>query len=262
MPHKKEIPIVPYPGGKGRWSNEIESFVPKYGHRYYEPFAGRLNIFLAVALSNPKRFHSWHLNDTKQAPFYKAIRNYGHKVRIPTNLREAYYTCQKNKLSNRSLLLEPLVSRDGGGYGSGGPAGEHTVNPSRYRESLRAGYRLMRQTKPIITDVDWKELRLENCTSDDFVVFDPPYFKADVRAYSSKGFDYIGLVDLLSRARFKWLLMEYEQDFYVRAFGKPFFKKVVSLGSALKPGRKVECMWKNYTDCDENVIEKDLLLAA
>ncbi len=55
------------------------------------------------------------------------------------------------------------------------------------------------------------------------------------------------MVALLSEAKFKWMLTEYEQDFYLKAFGKPCYRKVVQLacdGRGTKS--RTECVWRNY----------------
>jgi hypothetical protein len=240
------IPSVPYPGGKGRWGRDIVENLPE-GRFYFEPFAGRGNIFFAAATLYPHLFKEWHLNDIRQAPFFEALRKHGHHVTVPFDLRAAYYRLWKNNPQTPlGILMEPIVTRDGGGYGTGGPAGEHHASIEQYQESLIRCHDLIRRLKPTITALDWKKLHLEQLGPDCVGVFDPPYYGADVRPYTSVGFDYDALVKLLMRARFKWIFMEYNRPLYIRAFGQPFFTKTVGYGSGNKSGQKVECMWKNF----------------
>jgi len=238
-------PSIPYPGGKGRWAEEIVKCLPE-GRQYIEPFAGRGNIFWALGSLFPGRYKKHHLNDIKRADFLHALGTHGNCVDVPTDLNAAYYHFWKQQPTPESLLLEPIISRDGSGYSTGGPAGNHHASIPKYQQSLRECYAISQRLKPRITNQDWKKLRLEQLGHDTVVVLDPPYYGADVRAYTSNGFDYKALVKLLVLAKFRWILMEYEQPFYNREFGKPFFRRTVGHGSSNKAGHKTECMWKNF----------------
>jgi site-specific DNA-adenine methylase len=239
-------PMIPYPGAKGRLAPVLVSMMPKVGRLYLEPFVGRGNVFFAAATSLD--FQRWHINDISTAKFFKTLKRVGDKVKVPQRTREEYE--RRKALFKRgnagSILLEPYLTFSGGGYAKGGFGGARSANAQGYTKTLRKGKELLDQTAAEITAQDWHDLDLDSLTADDFVFLDPPYFGADVRAYSNK-FDFDGMVKALLKAKFKWMLTEYRQDFYVQAFGEPCWTKPVQLACDGRGNKtRVECVWKNF----------------
>jgi hypothetical protein len=75
-------------------------------------------------------------------------------------------------------------------------------------------------------------------------VLDPPYPNGNVR-YSDATVDYEALVDLLLRARFRWVLCGYPHSVLCR-LGKPFWARDVNLlciRGSQEP--RTECLWRN-----------------
>lgn len=241
-------PSIPYPGGKARLAHDIVSALPQNGRLFVDPMVGRGNVFFAAATA--LNYEKWWINDIETAPFFEAVRSIGNSVRIPERSRDEYYRQWKKRGDLRSLILEPYLTWSGGGYGKGGPGGKHSASAFGYRTTIRKCHRLMRTTGVRVTALDLMKMRLEELGGEDTVFFDPPYFNADVRAYSNQ-FDHAGMLTMLHKAKFRWLLTEYRQDFYVEHFGEPFYQRDVQLaGTNLKlnngKSRRVECMWKNY----------------
>jgi site-specific DNA-adenine methylase len=228
---------------------KLVSFMPAGGKTYVEPFAGRGNVFFAAALN--RKFHRWRLNDVATAPFFEALRDCGAEIRVPERTREEFYKQKRcfEEGDPQAVLLEPFLTFSGGGYKKGGFGGARGATAESYAETLRRCSRLLRRTAARISAADWKALKLQTLTEDDFVFLDPPYYGADVRAYSSGQFDYEGLVGLLQHARFRWLLTEYRQPFYVKKLGEPFYQREVQL-ACTKLGKvtrtRIECCWRNY----------------
>jgi len=115
---------------------------------------------------------------------------------------------------------------------------------------MRECHRLLTVTDARITDLDWQQMDLDSLTKHDTVVFDPPYYECDVRAYPN-AFDHMAMVKLLCGAKFRWMLTEYDQDFYRKYLGKPFLRLNVQLmGTNADKSlgeRRIECVWKgNY----------------
>ena len=239
-------PMIPYPGAKGRLAPTLVAMMPQQGRTYVEPFAGRGNVYFTASQSLD--FEDWWLNDHAVADFFKALVRTKGSIRVPVRTKEEYIR-QKAffiKRYDRAILLEPYLTYSGGGYLRGGYGGKRSANAQGYSRTLRACANILISTKTRITNLDWMTLGLEQLTSDDFVFLDPPYYGADVRAYSNK-FDHLGMVKVLLKAKFKWMLTEYNQDFYVKAFGTPCYTSDVQLACDGRGNRRrLECVWKNF----------------
>jgi site-specific DNA-adenine methylase len=241
-------PRIDYPGAKGKLAPILVSMMPSQGHTYVEPFVGRGNVFFAAA--STLNFEEWTINDIATAPFFKAIIEKGKHIKVPERTRPEYLK-QKQLFQcgdPRAILLEPYLTYSGGGYKKGGFGNKRGVSAREYANRLRRCAELLSASRAKITALDWKELKLTTLSESDFVFLDPPYYGADVRAYSSKEFDFFGMVDVLSKAKFKWMLTEYEQEFYLKAFGKPCYTENVQLACDGGRGRRrrIECVWKNF----------------
>ena len=240
-------PTIPYPGAKGRLAPLLVSFMPVCGDLYFEPFAGRGNVFFAAA---PKlHYQNWWLNDTSTAGFFDALKLRGDRVRVPPRTRPEYFRQKRlfeQRRSQRASLLEPYFTFSGGGYRKGGFGSQNGPSAEGYARTLKRCALLLRAHAVKVTGQDWQAIDFSGLGPDAFVFFDPPYFGADVRAYSNK-VDIDALVKLMLKARFTWMLTEYHNDFYVKAFGNPFYTAPVQLACDGRGDRKrVECVWKNF----------------
>jgi hypothetical protein len=240
-----QSPTIAYPGGKGRLAQEIVSFLPKSGRVYCEPFCGRGNLFWSAA-SSGLNYEKWWLNDLKTMPFFRAIREIGHVVEVPERSRAEFE--RQRAASKRgdptALLLEPILSFRAGGYRSGFQSdNKGGVSPSGYQQTLRECHRIIGETKPRLTGLDWRQLNLEKLTEDDVVMLDPPYPNTDVRSFSPKTIDYNDLVDTLLRARYRWFLCGYAHAALER-LGEPFWANdnVRFLYFDGKEERRTECL--------------------
>jgi len=246
--HHGRFPTIPYPGGKGRLAPTLVSFMPPKGRLYLEPFVGRGNVFWAAA-SSRLGFEKWALNDIRTAPFFEAVRDIGDTIEVPLRSREEYYRqwAAFRQRDPAAILLEPYLTFGGGGYGKGGFGGKKSANAPGYTRTMRTCHALMRSTNAQVTGLDWESLDWASLGEEDFVFFDPPYIGGDVRAYKSD-IDYVQLVELLKGARFRWMLIEYGSDIYLRELGPPRWTKEVQLIAlqARRGGRRTECLWTSY----------------
>jgi site-specific DNA-adenine methylase len=239
-------PKIPYPGAKGRLAPALVEMMPTSGRRYVEPLVGRGNVYFAAALS--LNFEQWHINDFSTGSFFNALIATKGKIKVPERTREEF---EKQKFLFQTgdvgaILLEPYLTFSGGGYKKAGFGGQRSANASGYANTLLLCGKILNLTKPKITKLDWEKLNLSLLTNEDFVFFDPPYFGADVRAYSNN-FNHQGMVKLLENAKFKWMLTEYEQPIYLAAFGEPRYRQVVQLACDGRGNRsRTECVWTNY----------------
>ena len=229
---------------------DIVPLLPQGGSMYVEPFVGRGNIGLNVMLYNFE-FERFHLNDISTARFLRNLRDHGDTVRLSRNPRTAYYKHWNEQKSGiytpEGVLNETRNCFAAGTYGDSGPVHLDRIRDAkRYKLDLQRSCELLRSNKVTITAKDWKELYLGNLPKDAFVFLDPPYFGADVRSYTSEGFDYTAMVKLLEGARFRWMLTEYEQSFYNKAFGKPIFRKKTVCQLSRDGSERVECIYTNF----------------
>jgi hypothetical protein len=250
------MPKIAYPGGKGRIAKQIISFLPPEGRTYLEPFCGRANLFWEAAKQGLK-FRKWWLNDLATAPFLESIRTHGHTIEVPPRSRTEFEKQRERfKFGDpTAILLSPHLSFSGGLYESGCKGGSGSgddgggVSSSGYQRTLRECHQILTRTRPKITGLDWRHLGLEKLTQDDVVVLDPPYPSARVKAYSDATVDYETLVDVLLRAKFKWVLCGYPHPLLHR-LGPPIWARDMQLLCVrIKAGQedRSECLWANYS---------------
>jgi hypothetical protein len=106
----------------------------------------------------------------------------------------------------------------------------------------------MQHAKPRLTSLDWRNMGLDRLSADDVVVLDPPYPDSNPRSYTDDGVDYEALVDLLLRAKFKWILCGYPHPLHCR-LGKPFWARDVRflcVRNTYHPEERSECLWSNF----------------
>jgi site-specific DNA-adenine methylase len=260
-PQTKSLPVPQfgYHGSKGRLAKHILSLLPVSGDRFVEPFAGRANVYFAVA--QRFRYKQFWLNDTYTFRFLMALSHLDPEWDIPERSPELFealkgesdkYRKKRERIgvsgvsgeryrpwvspagakgwvfesSPPPLLLEGYVSYAGGTFDSKA-RGTHKKNVSKegYWEAARLAAEIMRRTKPRITNIDWREVLLE-LGPEDVVYLDPPYKDANVSAYSDKTLDHSELVAALMKtwSGFKWVLSEYEHEIYRplnEKFGEP-----------------------------------------
>ena len=143
--------------------------------------------------------------------------------------------------------LEPFVTFNGAGYDHGADANSNHKTPDGMERTSREAHEVKNATNVRVTGWDWQRFRELRFDRADFFFCDPPYFGANPQAYDCANFDHKGLIEWLKRAPFRWMLTEYRQPFYIRAFGQPSWTKEVHVTMAGKKRWKAtECVWKNY----------------
>jgi hypothetical protein len=76
----------------------------------------------------------------------------------------------------------------------------------------------------------------------------PPTRIPNARSYSDEGLDYESLVDLLLRAKFRWILCGYPHPLLCR-LGKPFWARDVRflcVRNTYHQEERTECLWTNF----------------
>lgn len=243
-------PRFPYPGGRAMLATTITSFLPSTGNTFADVFAGRGNVYFAAA--STLQYSNWVVNDIRTAPFFESLKAIGNTVEVPERTRNNVYQTKndyhryKNEDSHMARILEPYLTYSGTGYhtagargAGGGPGAAH------YRNMCEQAWSILNSTATLITSRDYLEV-LAMLNKDDVAFVDPPYLGYDTKAYSDKDIDHCQLVEELKAAPFRWILSEYRNDLYVRAFGEPFWLKEVHRSCNPQGGRRVECMWKNF----------------
>ena len=215
---------LPYPGSKTSIAEELVSRMPN-ARDFIDVFGGRGNVLFAVDNLAPEKYRHYYLNDINTAPLFYALRALKGEVRIPENTWAAYHEHWNYKklhgyLTAEGAILEPYLCSHAGTYGKGGPVTK-PLKPETYRTKLRQCYDIMERTQVVVSSMDWHELYLDRLGPDSFVYLDPPYLDCSVRSYDTEGVDHAGMVEMLLHAKFKWMLSEYSNELYRRAFGKP-----------------------------------------
>jgi site-specific DNA-adenine methylase len=262
MPDKikpRPVPQFGYHGSKGRLAKDILSVLPPLGERFVEPFAGRGNVYFAVA--QRLRYQQFWLNDIYTFRFLMALSGLDPEWEIPERSRKLFEALKSESDSYRKkserigisgvtgksyrpwvspegtpgwilesspppLLLEGYVSYSGGTFDSKiRGTSKKNVSKEGFRKTIRLAAEIMQRTQPKITSMDWRHVLLE-CRSTDVVYFDPPYKDANVSAYSYKTLDHSELVAALMNtwSGFRWVLSEYEHEIYrplTAKFGEP-----------------------------------------
>lgn len=220
----------------------LVSLMPTEGRRYVEPFVGRGNVFWTAATELD--FQGWHLNDIRTIPWLTAIRDHGHDLRVPRMTRTEYLKrwADSKQGCPYALMLSPYLTFSGAGYGAAGFKGNRKValTASGFQQSIRMAQNIMRATSPTLTALDYKDV-LQDLGEDDFCYIDPPYMDAEVgKAYQPGDLDHRELVDILVRAKYRWMLSEYDHPMYIEAFGEPILKQ----DTETRHGRaRIECVW-------------------
>jgi site-specific DNA-adenine methylase len=242
---KQTPPTFSYPGGKAKMAKMLVSMMPTEGRRYVEPFAGRGNVFWTAA--GELDFQEWHLNDIRTVPWFNAILDHGHELKVPRCTRMEYFkrwSDYKNGCPYANMLA-PFMTFSGAGYGAGGFRSNRKggSTASGYQQSVRMAQHIMRATEPTLTSVDYRQT-LDGLGPDSFVYLDPPYLDADVTAYKPSDIDHREMVDLLLQAKFRWMLSEYDNPIYREAFGAPVLKQAAETRHG-KP--RFECVWASVS---------------
>ena len=249
------MPRIPYPGGKGRLAKQIVSFLPREGRTYLEPFAGRGNLFWA-AVEQGLQYERWWLNDIATAPFFDAIRTHGHEIKVPPRSREEFEKQRDAFMRGdpTAILLAPHLSYSGGLYESGVKGGSGRgddgggVSSTGFEKTLRECHRILHRTKAKITALDWTRLPLNSLSEDDVAVIDAPYPHAQPKCYSDATVDFERLIDVLLKAKFKWVFCGYPHPALHR-LGTPIWARDVQLLCVrIKAGQedRNECVWANF----------------
>ncbi len=284
------IPRFAYQGGKGKLAKHIIRLLPSSGKRFIEPFAGRGNVYFHVA--QRLDFNEFWLNDHYMCRFLMALMHSmedgmewipPERPQVDNEFykflkRRAEESIKKEKsglgvrygriyrpavLPDGSkgwaveqypplFVIECFLSYSGGTYESGmkGPS-EKNISNKGFMKSVRLAHEIMQRTKPRLTNCDYKDVLVE-CGPDDAVYLDPPYVKRKVSAYSASTLNHADMVEILLRARFKWVLSEYEHEIYkplTAQFGEPLRIKVPKDMGTVRDGKRedaVECLWKNF----------------
>ena len=95
---------------------------------------------------------------------------------------------------------------------------------------------------------------LKRCGPDDVCFVDPPYLGAKVSTYTDNTLNHAKMIEMLIRAKFRWVLSEYEHPIYdhlTQIFGPPVkirVQKVMNNANHTNGtrGGATECLWKNF----------------
>lgn len=244
-----KIPSFSYPGGKHYQRRWLASFFPAdIPGRFADVFAGRGNVFFHAASTLTAR--SWQVNDLRTWKFFDLIRR-----STEADIRslvgdtypgsEEYAECVKDYDADRSILLEPLITFSGGGWGQGYRHGPKAPTVEGYVSRLLVARRILQELDVEVTGVDYMEV-LGKLGDSDFAYLDPPYMGCDVRSYYSGDVRHEEMAMALRGASYGWSLSEYDRPLYRDILGPPVDMREYALkvsGKIVAAEQRVECIW-------------------
>ena len=247
-----DAPRFGYRGGKALLRRYIVRWIVSEGDYYIEPFAGRGNMFFIVKCF--AKFNNWVLNDIQTTPFFNAVLKYdGSELPVIKNKEEMIDLYNKNIDLYR--IMEPILSWAGAWCDDKRISYANKVSGMRmktldlYRENLLKAKKLLKGVQIIKIDAIQLINKYINNT-DIFMYLDPPYMGAKVSGYNEDMLDRKLFIELLKKAKFKWLLSEYYCNDLVKEFGEPLTKiKNIPINPSSKSiavKRVEECLWSNY----------------
>jgi site-specific DNA-adenine methylase len=249
----KSVVGFTYPGGKKTLAHHLIKLLPTDGNTFAEIFAGRGNLFFRVQAA--LNYDSFLINDIRTAPFFNALRDFAHTIRVPYRTAEVYGLSYKSEFQRlkdlpqddpEKIILEPFLSFSGAGYRAGIKTGRGCGSSAGYKKTLLAAQEILRRTNPTVTSLQWHDA-ISMLGTDDVAYVDPPYRDCRVYGYSDSDLDHDQLIRVLKTARFRWMLSEYRHPSYFQAFGEPLWSKQIN-GTQYGPGKiqRTECGWRNY----------------
>lgn len=246
-----KVPSFAYPGGKHYTRKWIVSHFPDGAKVYVEPFAGRGNVYWYAR--QVCEFGSVWLNDIRTTPLFTALRDRNYdELRNAVGKQPSSKTMYEEHMAKpdtlEAIVREPWITYSGGGYRNGCRVGPKAPTAAGYAENVMLAAKIMKDDRPRITDFDYLKV-LAECGKSHFVFLDPPYWYADVRAYSAKTMEHEQMIDALKRAKFKWILSEYLHPTYVKVLGNPISTAETNLtvsGNLMGKEKRVECLYSNF----------------
>ncbi len=245
---KVVAPTFRYPGGKGSRSPKIIQYIPKRGRKFFDVFAGRLNVTFR-ALADGMVFDEWIINDINRAPFFRALRDHGDGFKASPKTQEEFHrlSALAKQGDPHALLMEPYLCFNGSTFDRCGlSTGGGRRSPESYERNVRLACNLLRNNNVRITQLDWLDcLEAEQPGQDDFVMVDGPYIDCEVGAYESESICPTELIDYLQRAKFTWVFTEHKQPMYLQAFGEPVYQQKAQRSSqhSIQSEDQFECIW-------------------
>jgi site-specific DNA-adenine methylase len=232
----------PYPGGKYRIWQWLLRYFPTEGRRYFEPFAGRGNVFFNV--KPVLHFTDWRLNDLNTGRFFKAIQDVD-TDRLPFEVNPKAMQFWADRFDPVALVVEPVMSYRGKGFeagGSGQSEGHSRYNRGQWIQKINLAK--TRLTGVMCMWKSWEHCDWAGLTHDDFVYVDPPYVGTSGVGYDN--IDHEKLIRTLISLPCRWVLSGYESDLYARLLGEPKDSQVRNREMTNEKNEKVmECIWTN-----------------
>ena len=248
-----DAPKFAYNGGKANLRRFIVRWLPLSGSHYVEPFAGRGNVFWLMRTIS--QFSNYHINDIRTLDFYKALLEYkGEELMIPpagTLISEWLPTVPPHV----ARILEPQLCWAGGTFATtkkACPVGNRDiVNLRRTVETAKLLLEGVQLTELCAIDI------IRRYTDDPLAILylDPPYLGATVSAYSDKDLDWDEFYRVLSGAKCRWIMSEYQHPSHDVAFGFPkvFYHTKVMAGGRSKPATEV--LYSNFEFSTPHILD-------
>lgn len=237
-------PSFRHMGGKARLRTWLVDQFPTSGLTYYEPFAGKGNVFFKARES--LQFRLWHLNDLDIGFLDALVR--ADLDQLPEEVTRETFRQWSVRTDPIAKVIEPRVTFAGKGYPAGysGTSGTH-IGYSRksYLPTCSRAQELLKGV--ILTPWSW-ELVLNLATEGDFVYCDPPYLGTNA-CYAN--INHVELIEALNNLPCKWAISGYPSPLYddkLDFINRTTYERNSEIKSSNSGGYEsiVEVLWRNY----------------
>lgn len=265
MPPIGKTPTWSYHGSKATISKWIIGYIPKNIRTYYEPFAGRANVYFRLVTTPEYSVTNSSLNDKFNADWYKAIFEYkGNWDFIPDIVNQDAFEKWKNSPDSiERTLIEPIVSYHSNRYNMNSAASSD-IGSTFYSPNFAANWKkkyiltrdILLKNKPAISALDYPDFLggLWELTPNDIIYLDPPYVAWYDEKRTYPNIDHTRLLSIIKTLPCKVLISNYYNELYAKNLSnwRLEIKDRVSaakgrqLGHANGRTKVQECLWVNF----------------
>lgn len=263
MPPIGNCPTWSYHGSKATIAKWIVSHFPNDISHYYEPFAGRANVFFRLVTTPGYFVANTTLNDKYNAHWFRATISYnGDWGFIPAVVnQEVFEQWNNSPPSIERDLAEPIVCYHSNRYNMNSAASSDKGSLF-YSENFAKNWlrkylltqKILKEQRVSVKDLDYKEFfDTHTFTEKDVVYLDPPYLAPYDEKRTYPNIEHIRLLDIIKTLPCRVYISNYSNPLYEKELSgwnlatkiRVSAAKGRQLGHAGGRTEKLECLWFN-----------------